>query len=202
MGWLADLRSLLTTDGDLITRTSGVPARVTRASLAADAAFTAAFRSDAFPVFIGANAIWLGEGSPSQGNQGATSGSRKAAWSLDATAYEAIMATIQVPANWATVDVHVVWTNPASSTGNVRFRLYTQEFSDTDSTNAGTSNGDVDAAAPAQFVTQVTTLAVGVAVNGGPGEYLSLWLQRRGGDAADTLANDAAVLGFEVRKAS
>lgn len=43
MGWLADLRSLLTTDGDLITRTSGTPARVTRATLAADSAFSALY---------------------------------------------------------------------------------------------------------------------------------------------------------------
>lgn len=36
-------RSILTTDGDLFTRTGGVVARMTRASLAADAAFTGAF---------------------------------------------------------------------------------------------------------------------------------------------------------------
>lgn len=35
----------LTTDGDILTRTAGVPARITRANLAADTAFTARFAS-------------------------------------------------------------------------------------------------------------------------------------------------------------
>lgn len=45
--------STLTTDGDILTRAAGVPARVTRASLAADAAFTAQFAPIANPTFTG-----------------------------------------------------------------------------------------------------------------------------------------------------
>lgn len=42
---LNDLRALLTTDGDLITRSGGVWSRLTRAGLAGDSAFTSAFDS-------------------------------------------------------------------------------------------------------------------------------------------------------------
>jgi hypothetical protein len=46
-------KSVLTTDGDLLTRAAGVPARITRASLAADTAFSSVYAPLASPALTG-----------------------------------------------------------------------------------------------------------------------------------------------------
>jgi hypothetical protein len=59
--------STLTTDGDILTRTGGVPARITRASLAADSAFTSAFAPGAIDQFVDPFPAWFGGGTVNEG---------------------------------------------------------------------------------------------------------------------------------------
>ena len=53
------INTRLTTDGDILTRSAGAPARLTRASLAADAAFTGTYVKEIFPESYGAGGLGL-----------------------------------------------------------------------------------------------------------------------------------------------
>lgn len=122
------------------------------------------------------------------------------AWLLDAASAEAIAAGGIIPSGWATVDVDMYWSNAGAGAGNVvwNYRMDTKGDGET----MGNIVSDVSAtiAAPAQYVVKKSTILSGEAVTAG--EWFSAVLYRLGADAADTLANDAAVLGFVIRRAS
>ncbi len=78
--------AVLTTDGDILTRSGGVLARISRASLAADAAFTAAYVTVASVSGAGANSAKLGDGSLAGGTRSAAFGDTASAAGVNSIA--------------------------------------------------------------------------------------------------------------------
>lgn len=192
-------KSVLTTDGDLLTRASGVPARITRASLAADAAFTEAFAPIQPSIFIAAGSFSAVTGSPVLGE----AGSDVPGFLLDgAGATERVATIVAVPAGWSTFDAQLVWTNAGAGSGNVHWDVaYSPGFGDGEAATHSTFATDQDVAAPAQNTAKYTTMASGAAVPS-TGELLPIRVGRNSANAGDTLTNDVAVLGMRLIRAS
>lgn len=119
---------------------------------------------------------------------------------FDASATEIAAVPVMVPVGWATLTVKLMWTNPGAGSGDVRWLV-----------GAGTRRGDGDTlvtettpaatlTAPAQDVVQLSASFGATTVEGGKANLVAV--RREGGDAADTLANDAAVIGVLLEKAS
>lgn len=83
----------------------------------------------------------------------------------------------------------------AASDGNVAFKAFTSPITD-GGTLATTTHADVVVAAPGDQEIEVTTLASGVAVTGG--SLISVYVRRKGNDAADTQTTDVGLLAIEV----
>lgn len=127
-------------------------------------------------------------------------GARWPAWLLDASVAENVAAGWRVPAGWTTVHVDVLWSNPSTGTGDVRWSLGLDNAADGGDLAASGSGGAAVAAAPSQAILKVTRIATSVAVT--EGNAYNVRLTRDAHIAADTLANDAAVLGVLFTKAS
>lgn len=129
------------------------------------------------------------------------SGQAWPAWSMDQTALEAVQQSVFLPADWATYDVDLYWCNVSATTGNVVWRLDYLSAGQGDLVSDGVTNAAaVTAAAGLQHIMQVTTLATAVAAVSDEPTWLRVL--RVASDGADTLANDAAILGMRLRKVS
>lgn len=120
---------------------------------------------------------------------------RKSAWLLDATTTERIDAPIWLPAGWTEVDVTVVWCNAGAGSGNVALAATMGAMAPTanlaDFPNA--AGGDtllVTATASTAGRAVHTTISLDGLTDD---TITTLWVERQGAQAADTLANDIAV---------
>lgn len=137
-------------------------------------------------------------GSPSLS---ATASFRHAAWLMDASADEAIAARFSVPSSWSSFDIDVLWTNHSSGTGDVVFNLNFVKSVAGASINApGSFSGPVTVTAGGQDILKVSTVLAGTASVSGALNGLRLY--RLGTNVADTLANDIAILGVDLVRAS
>lgn len=159
---------------------------------ARDAAIAAAVP----PLFLQASRFSLVTGTPSLGN----ANSNTPWYQMDSTTIEAVATTVEIPSGWATAKVELIWSNNSASVGDVVWRLNSLSAGDGESVETAASSGDVTAAAPTQYIRKTTQLAAALAVT--PGETLLIRVQRRASDVADTLANDACILGVRLTKAS
>jgi hypothetical protein len=128
--------------------------------------------------------------------------SRWAVMLFDASSTESAAASIAVPAAWTSINVDLYWTNAGAGSGNVVWRLLADRAGNTETLAASAGGGDstnLTIAAPAQEVLKVSSLLSGQATD--PTKVLNLRIIRTGGDAADTLANDAALLGVLITPA-
>ena len=146
------------------------------------------------PLWVPASRFQANFGSPTLN---ATAGAP--GWLLDAAATEVVVALEDIPSNWPTVDIDLWWTNiSGGGAGNVVWNFRYAWMRDGDDLTAGETNlGNLTAAAPAAFVTEVTAMASAVVPVAG--ERMRFSIRRVGGDAADTLANDCSMLGMAVR---
>lgn len=143
-------------------------------------------------------------GTPVQGGVTSSGGSVERGapvWLFDAASDETVHGTALLGHPWATVDVDIFWTNTVASSGDVKWQATIQGgLSDGDSV-LGTIQTGVVVAAPASIgVVKVTTLTTGIAVV--RDEMLQVSIMRDADDVADTLANDAALFGIRLRKAT
>lgn len=172
-------------------------------ALAAHSAFTGAFaplasvQTEAFfpaPLFVAIT------GSPVVGE---ASTNDIGGYLFDAAATEIVIAVVAVPVGWATYNTELWWVNAGAGSGDVVWRLdYSPGFGDGESSTSGIVAGTSrTATAPAGAVVEKTAMDSGIAVPTS-GELTVLRLRRTGGDAADTLANDACMLGVKLVKAT
>lgn len=157
----------------------------------------AASGSSSEPVYLPAGSFF-GAGGPTQDVFG---GGYASVWRLDAAAVEGVAANLIVPTGWATVDIDLWWGNAATSAGDVVWEL--TPYNAAEGAQAGSAGVPISntLAAPATAgLTEKSTLTTGFAVT--PGNLLNLYIQRTATAGGDTLANDAALLGINVRKAS
>lgn len=121
---------------------------------------------------------------------------------FDAAATEIVFGMAQIPTGWNTYNTELWWVNAGAGSGNVVWRLdYSTGFGDGEAVNPGTAGTQRTVAAPAGTTAEVTAMDSGI-TSPTTGELVPFRLRRIGGDAADTLANDACVLGVRLVKAS
>jgi hypothetical protein len=149
-----------------------------------------------------ASALIATFGAPTLAGIGAAGDKTSLAWLLDATATENLTGQVLIPSGWTTADIVLWWTNAGTGTGSVRWALlHEAQISNGDTLGGALSANDaVSSVAPAQNVTKVEFLKTAVAV--AAGQVLGFRVQRLGGHADDTLANDVGLLGIEIRRAS
>lgn len=158
--------------------------------------------SGASPTFL-----WIPAGSfaPIVGSPvlGSASATGFGGFLFDAASTETVYAAMALPADWLTFGADMVWTNAgAAGAGNTVWRLDSGVgFGDGEAPTTGVAGTNRTIAAPAVDVAKVSTLESGLAVPSS-GELMPLRLRRVGGDAGDTLGNDACVLGLRLVKAT
>lgn len=120
---------------------------------------------------------------------------------FDAAAIEASAGSFIPPAHWASTHVDLYWVNAVAAAGDVVWRLDWKSAGDGELVTGPTAAPQVTAAAPEATGT-VEVTRIGSAIAYTPGEYGLVKIQRRATDAADTLANDAGVLGILLSRAA
>lgn len=150
-------------------------------------------------LYLGAATFLAMTGGPTVGTPGSAA-TRVNAWTLDAASAESVGVTFQVPAGWATAHVDLYWTNDGAGAGDVVWKADRYTIADGTALTAETEGGAVTATAPAQNVVKVTRALTGIAVS--PSLVTRLEVVRVAADAADTLANDVALIGVLLTRVS
>jgi hypothetical protein len=122
------------------------------------------------------------------------------AWLLDAATVEGVGAVGVVPTGWATIAIDIWWSNAGAGSGNVRWEAFFDDKADGATLATHATDHDAAIAAPAQNVLKKSTVVTTHAVT--PGELYNVVVRRDAADAADTLANDCALLAVVVRRTS
>lgn len=148
--------------------------------------------------------IWVPAGAFAalSGSPALTTGSNYVGWQFDAASSEIVHVDAGLtPTGWASAAVDLYWTNPSSTSGNVRWDVYFGNFGDGELMNLGSADTQTIAAPAVAHTAKVSTFhAAGKAQT--VGEVMTFAVTRLGADAADTLANDATLVGALVRKVS
>ena len=147
-------------------------------------------------LWIPANSMMLSANSPSL-SQLNSSTPRTPVWLLDAALTETVSCAAVIPSAWTSTDVELYWANAGAGAGNVRWQIDLSIAAiGGNLVTGGAATALLTAAAGAQNVLVRSEIATGVAADAG--DMLSLRIYRVGGDAADTLANDAGLIGVRL----
>lgn len=117
----------------------------------------------------------------------------------DASSAEYAGSSAWLPAHWNTFHIDLYWTNAGGGSGNVVWTTLYQSFGDGDTT-ANLAGGNNTVTAPAQNVLKVSRTQS--SINPTRGRPLFFVIGRLAADAADTLGNDAALIGVALVRAS
>lgn len=121
-------------------------------------------------------------------------------WLVDAGTIEGVGGQVLIPPGWSTVDISIYWCNASIGSGDVSWRCDRGVAAVGVALARDTVGSVVTATAGAQNVLVETTLATGAAVSAGL--PLTLSALRIADDVADTLANDATIIGIKISRAS
>jgi hypothetical protein len=153
----------------------------------------------------GANQMWVPAAAftPRTGAVAMSGSAFSSTWPAmlyDAAVSEIAVAVAAPPAEWATYDLALYWTNPGAGAGDVYWKcdLTTLTAGGTAVGVGGVGTLNLAVAAPAQNVLKLNPAGTGIANE----TLLNITLNRRGDVAEDTLPNDAALVGFMLTKAS
>lgn len=119
----------------------------------------------------------------------------------DSASSESAVMYCKVPDGATTVAVDIYWTNAGAGSGNVRWSLeQVKGLIDGGTTISDLASAPrlVTATAPATDTVEVTELANNYTVTTGA-RLVRLTITRYGGDGADTLGNDAALIAVALR---
>lgn len=147
---------------------------------------------DTSPIRLGAPSLEITAGAPSL----TTLNARWRAWLLDAASTEQVTGYLLIPAAWATINVTLWWYNAGVNSGDVVFRAVQLSEPAGDALNASVATMDLTGTAGAQDVLVKSTF--GSTFTPISGELAAIAIQRQGGAAADTLANDAGLLAVDI----
>jgi hypothetical protein len=174
---------------------AGVTSAITVDDLAADSAFAGRYRPQTEPIYAdAAGGMYLISGAPSAG----VFVSRRYAWFLDDSTTEAVGARFHIPTGWTSITLSVEW-GVSAGPGDVDLQVTMYQAGDgTSLGSAAISTTDITLTAPSVNFMKRSTLVAGQAVTAG--RDLAVRLHRFGGDAADTLAADMAVLSLDIVK--
>lgn len=130
-------------------------------------------------------------------NRGLFATNRQLAWMLDAAANEVVGSEVLLPDGWGKIDVYIWWTNAGAGSGNVRWGSFRNFIADAANLDVSDVDEAVTVAAPAQAILKRTKLISAATVTG-DNRPLRLRIRRDATDAADTLTNDAGLIGVEI----
>lgn len=199
-------------DGDLIgiidVGSPNLDERITVAEFAQAPQFSSRYvsKSDDEVVWISASMLDSAFGSPSRGNPNQWF-SFGTAWLFDASNDETVSGSIIVPEFWTTFKFELYWANASSSSGNVVWAPRARFAGDGEQVDgSGTSsiiNVNRTIAAPSTIAElEVTQFPASSNLTNVVGKPLFVAVTRVAADAADTLANDAAVYGILLTRMS
>lgn len=148
---------------------------------------------------IGADQFVVGGGAPTLTTVGLFP-----LWRLDAAAEESVTAFIDIPEHWATYHIDLLWANSGAGAGDVSWRVDNGNVEPGGSITSGNLNTAVTATAGAVDVLMSTRLKSnqGAPTAGASSGVGALRIVRQAADAADTLPNDASIVGLRLTKAS
>jgi hypothetical protein len=120
------------------------------------------------------------------------------AWMLDAASSEILGWASRIPRDWNNLAIDVVWANAGAGSGDVVLRADVgfRTLGQTAATPGAGTPATVTAGAVNVIATTQLVATVGVTASA----FAVIDLVRVGGDAADTLGNDIAVLGLILRR--
>lgn len=145
-------------------------------------------------VFIWPNAFTIQAGTPAVINTDVPG------WLFDAAADEAIHTSIMLPSLWGIVNVDYLWSNEGAGAGNVRWVADLKTLSATNLTTEAVVTTGATSTAGAQNAVVIASDVISQ-LSVGPNDLYVLRVRRDADDAADTLANDARLLGVRIRRA-
>lgn len=149
-------------------------------------------------IVIGPSSMTAVVGSPATAAIGATP--RVAGWLLDAATTEIVAGQIWIPPAWGSLTADFYWTNAGAGSGNVAWRFDLSGLPDGSTLPDPASGTLVVSAAPAQNTLKRSFLApTPLAAPDGLAAFECI---RVATDAADTLANDAALVAVVLTRVS
>ena len=119
---------------------------------------------------------------------------------LDSASNEYAGVSLRVPSSWAAFDIAVEYANAGSGTGDVVLRPLYSFAGLGDNAGGSTTGTPLTATVGGQYILQESTLAASVA--NVPNKTLTIRIDRRAADAADTLPNDLGVTAIVLRRTS
>jgi hypothetical protein len=141
-------------------------------------------------VGVGPGEMWAADGSPALAGYG---------WQMDPSSNEAVRFYMYVPAHWTTYDLDIVWANSGAGSGDVQWTMYAGSAEQGDDVSSLTALSFVDTAGAQNIAQQIR---LGVTVNYGIGGMFEALLYRQADSVSDTLANDCALIGVILTRAS
>lgn len=150
-------------------------------------------------LFVGAADFAATFGSPTLGGTSSTNNGGTAVWLLDASSTEIMCAYVAIPPGWTTADVYLWWANDGTGSGNVVVAVWRNAITDGATIDAA-SGGNQTFTAGSRNVAIRSTVTTGLSVTAN--SILKLAVRRDAANGADTLANDMAVIGVELVRAS
>lgn len=145
------------------------------------------------PIWVPASILGATAGTPSQGVQLGWP-----VWLLDADIVETVGTIVKPPISWSAVAIDVLYTNAGAGTGNFRFRGEFAMNQGGESIAAPSVGTIVTSVASGANLVKTVTLNADYAL--ASGKQLLVNVARVGTDSADTVANDAAILGIMIRR--
>lgn len=125
-------------------------------------------------------------------------GNRGNCWAMDSASTEEIAATVPAPLRARSVSAELVYTNLGAGSGNVRWDLTLSCIAVGGNGAVASSQENFVDTAPAQNYTKALQFYGSNRIQTDV-DMISIRVRRMGADAADTLANDAGVLGVRLR---
>jgi hypothetical protein len=124
---------------------------------------------------------------------------RTAAYMMDAIATEDVGGVTTIPNTWTAMHVDLVWANAGAGTGACAWRFDISPVTTGAAAPDPASGSIITATAGAANIITTTRLATGITA---PDGLAAFEVVRIGGDAADTLANDAGIIAVVFTRAS
>jgi len=122
-------------------------------------------------------------------------------WNFAAALAQGVVFSKELPADWNTYTIDLLWCNAGAGAGTVRFDYFYTPVTDGVAI-AGSTATFQSVAAGAQNVVTLTKWNIGTPGPAVPSGRLAVMVQRTGTNAADTLANSIQLLGVYLRKAT
>lgn len=132
---------------------------------------------------------------------GVVGGSRRPAFLFDASSQEFIANWFKVPKHWAGFNAAVHWVNAGSGSGDVVWAVLGKEFAVTETLNVADDQVSADTTTTAGAQDIVTTTSLALTFTCTPNEFFSLRVRRTAAAVADTLGNDAGLIGIRLARA-